>query len=84
MPDLVGEDSHTQLQVGLLRNLSSGLQGHPKNLSHAAAYGEAVAGSGRPAGSGPRAGAGEGLPKVFPASSPQELGYQFQEFLRQP
>lgn len=49
MPDLVGEDSHTQLQVEVLRNLSSGLQGH---LSHAAAYGEAVAGSGRPAGSG--------------------------------
>lgn len=33
MPDLVGEDSHTQLQVEVLRNLSSGLQGHPKNLS---------------------------------------------------
>lgn len=80
MPDLVGEDSHTQLQVEVLRNLSSGLQGHPKSLSHAAAYGEAVAGSGRPAGSG----AGEGLPKVFPASSPHEVGYQFQEFLWQP
>lgn len=59
----------------------TGLQGH---LSHAAAYGEAVAGSGRPAGSGPSAGAGEGLPKVFPASSPREVGYQFQEFLWQP
>lgn len=43
MPDLVGEDSHTQLQVEVLRNLSSGLQGHPKNLSHAAACGAAVA-----------------------------------------
>lgn len=26
MPDLVGEDSHTQLQVEALRHLSSGLQ----------------------------------------------------------
>lgn len=43
MPDLVGEDSHTQLQVEVLRNLSSGLQGHPKSLSHATVYGEAVA-----------------------------------------
>lgn len=87
MPDLVGEDSHTQLQVEVLRNLSSGLQGYrvtglQGHLSHAAAYGEAVAGSGRPAGSGP--GAGEGLPKVFPAASPREVGYQFQEFLWQP
>lgn len=80
MPDLVGEDSHTQLQVEVLRNLSSGLQGHPKNLSHAATYGAAVAGSGWPAGSGPRAGAGEGLPKVFPASSPREVGTSSRSF----
>lgn len=34
-------------------------QGHPKNLFHATAYSEAVAGGDRPADSGPRAGAGE-------------------------
>lgn len=36
-------------------------------------------GGSRPAGSGSEAGAGEGLPKVSPASSASVVGCQFQE-----
>lgn len=52
-------------------------QGHRKNVFHATAYSEAVTGD-RSADSGPRAGAGESLPKVFPATCPSVVGCQFQ------
>lgn len=77
--DLVGECSHTPLQVELVRTcLHLKRQDHPKDLFHTTAYSDAVAGEGRPAGSGPGAGAGKDLPKVSPACSPSVVGRQRQ------
>lgn len=86
MADLVGKDSHTQLQVEVVRNLFL-CRGSiiPRAYSEvrwegqASWGGSAKVGGGRPAGEGPGAGAGEGLPKVSPASAASVVGCQFQE-----
>lgn len=81
MADLVGEDSHTQLQVEVVRNrLSFGEAGSSQEPFRGVVQLTGRCG-GRCtlAGSGPGAGTAEGLPKVSPASSAGAVGCQFQE-----